>query len=101
MKARGAARGLWVTWLVLMALLAATFALAHVRLGAGNIVASLAIAATKAALIGLVFMELRRSPALIVLFAGVALLGLALLFGLSGTDYATRVVSPAAWVAPP
>ena len=100
MKSRPGVRALWVTWIALMALLALTFGLAHVRLGAGNIVASLGIAATKAALVALVFMELRRSPVLIVLFAAVALFGLALLFGLSGTDYATRSISPAAWIAP-
>lgn len=89
-----------VTWVALMALLAATFVLAHLRLGAWNPVVALAIAAAKAALVALFFMHLRRSSALVVLFAVVALLALAILFGLSGTDYATRAIHPAPWVAP-
>jgi len=35
-----------------------------------------------------------------VLFSVVALFALAILFGLSGTDYATRTIHPAPWVAP-
>ena len=88
------------TWVALMALLAATFALAHLNLGAWNPVVALAIAAAKAVLVALFFMHLKRSSALIVLFALVALFALSLLFGLSGADYATRAVHPAPWVAP-
>lgn len=89
-----------VTWVALMALLAATFVLAHFRLGTFNPVVALAIAAAKAVLVALFFMHLRRSSTLIVLFALVALFALAILFGLSGADYATRQVHPAPWVAP-
>jgi cytochrome c oxidase subunit 4 len=89
-----------LTWVALMALLVATFVLAHFRLGAWNPVAALAIAAAKAVLVALFFMHLKRSSTLIVLFALVALFALAILFGLSGTDYATRTIHPAPWVAP-
>ena len=89
-----------VTWAALLALLAATFALAHLRLGTWNSVVSLAIAALKALLVACVFMRLRRAPALVVIFAGAALVAMAILFGLSGTDYATRAISPAPWTAP-
>jgi len=89
-----------LSWLALMALLAATFVLAHFRLGTWNPVAALAIAAAKVALVALFFMHLRRSSALIVLFALVALFALAILFGLSGADYATRTIHPAPWMAP-
>ena len=89
------------TWLALLALLATTFALAHVPMGHGNVAASLAIAALKALLVALFFMHLRRASTLVVLFAIAAFVWLALLYGLSATDYATRAVNPAPWSAPP
>ncbi|HSN20070.1 MAG TPA: cytochrome C oxidase subunit IV family protein [Usitatibacter sp.] len=89
-----------LTWLALMALLAATFTLAHFRLGAANTAVGLAIAAAKVALVGLFFMHLRRASALIAIFAVATLFWLAILFGLSGTDYATRRIAPAPWSAP-
>ena len=88
------------TWLALMALLAGTFALAHFHLGAANGGVGLAIAAAKAVLVGLFFMHLRRASALIAVFAVATLFWLAILFGLSGTDYATRQVTPAPWTTP-
>lgn len=88
------------TWLALMALLAGTFALAHFHLGAANGAVGLAIAAAKAVLVGLFFMHLRRASALIAVYAVATLFWLAILFGLSGTDYATRQVTPAPWTAP-
>jgi cytochrome c oxidase subunit 4 len=88
------------TWVALMALLVATFVLAHFRLGPWNPVAALAIAAAKVVLVALFFMHLRRSSALVVLFALAGLFALAILFGLSGADYATRSIHPTPWVAP-
>jgi cytochrome c oxidase subunit 4 len=88
------------TWVALMGLLAATFTLAHFRLGGLNTAAGLAIAAAKVVLVALFFMHLRRASALVAIFAVAALVWLAILFGLSGTDYATRAVSPAPWSAP-
>jgi len=88
------------TWLALMALLAGTFALAHVRIGGLNTALGLAIAAAKVVLVGLFFMHLKRASALVAIFACAALVWLAILFGLSGTDYATRQASPAPWTAP-
>jgi cytochrome c oxidase subunit 4 len=87
-----------LTWIALLALLVATFGLAHVSLGPWNPVASLAIAAVKALLVACIFMRLWRAPALVVIFATVALVVLAILVGLSFTDYATRVISPAPWM---
>jgi cytochrome c oxidase subunit 4 len=89
-----------VTWVALMALLVATFVLAHFRLGLINPILAMAIAAAKAVLVALFFMHLKRSSKLVVLFALVALFALSILFGLSGTDYVTRQVHPAPWVAP-
>ena len=88
------------TWVALMALLVATFVIAHFRLGWLNPAAALAIAAAKAVLVALFFMHLKRSSVLVVLFALVALFALAILFGLSGADYATRVIHAAPWAAP-
>ncbi len=90
-------RALLFTWLALLALLATTFGVAHLPLGTAAPFASLAIAAMKAVLVALFFMELRRAPALVVIFAVVAVVALAILFGLSGTDYATRLIHPAPW----
>lgn len=90
---------LW-TWVALMALLAATFASAHFRLGIYNAIINLSISVAKTLLVALFFMHLRRSGPLIVIFAIAALFGLALLFGLSGTDYLTRHTIPAAWESP-
>jgi cytochrome c oxidase subunit 4 len=97
---RSPARDYWIAWAVLLGLLAATFALAHVRLGELNAAVSLAIGALKALLVILVFMKLRRASALIVVFALAGLIALAILFGLSGADYATRVTTPAPWSSP-
>jgi cytochrome c oxidase subunit 4 len=90
----------WIAWAVLLGLLAATFALAHVRLGNLNAAVGLAIGAMKALLVALVFMKLARASALLVVFAAAGLVALAILFGLSGTDYATRAVTPAPWTSP-
>jgi cytochrome c oxidase subunit 4 len=89
-----------ITWLGLMALLAASFTAAHFRLGSANAAVGLAIAAAKVALVGLFFMHLRRASALVAIFALGALFWIAILFGLSGTDYATRNITPAPWSAP-
>jgi cytochrome c oxidase subunit 4 len=89
-----------VTWVSLMALLTATFVLAHFRLGAWNPALAMAIAAAKAVLVALFFMHLRRSSVLVILFSLVALFALSILFGLSGTDYLTRTIHPAPWMSP-
>jgi cytochrome c oxidase subunit 4 len=86
-------------WVALLALLATTFGLAHLQLGAWNPVASLAIAAAKVAIVALVFMRLVRASALVALFAFAGIFALAVMFGLSGTDYATRVINAAPWSA--
>jgi len=89
-----------LTWLALMGLLAASFTAAHFHLGEANTAVGLAIAAAKAVLVALFFMHLRRASALIAIFAIGALFWIAILFGLSGTDYATRSITPAPWTAP-
>lgn len=90
-----------LTWLALLALLGLTAGSSYVPMGEWNTAANFAISCAKATLIALFFMELRDAAAILRLAAVVVLIWLALLFGLSGTDYATRNASPAAWEAPP
>ena len=89
-----------LTWLVLMILLALTCASSYVEMGAWNTVANTAISCAKALLIAIFFMHLRHAGALLRIAAFTGLVFLAILFGLSWTDYATRSVSPAPWTAP-
>ena len=72
---------------------------AFVPLGALSAVINVVIACAKALLVAMFFMHLRRASALTRLFAVVAPAVLALLFGLSATDYAGRNPAPAAWSA--
>jgi cytochrome c oxidase subunit 4 len=93
-------RPLILTWLALMALLAATAAIAWLPLGWLNTAISLGIALAKALLVALVFMRLRRAHGLLRLTAVAGVVTLCLLFGLAGADYATRVHDVAPWQQP-
>ena len=87
------------SWIALSVLLLATLGFAFVRLGSGNIVVALTIAAAKALIVACVFMELaRRRPSLRWVFAGAGLFWLSFLYGLGMTDYATRHAAP--WQGP-
>ena len=90
-----------IVWLALLGLLAATAASAYIPMGEWNSAVNMAISSIKALLVAVFFMHLRHAGALLRLVAVAALLWLALLFGLSWTDYATREVSPAPWVLRP
>jgi cytochrome c oxidase subunit 4 len=79
-----------LTWLGLLALLAVTAASSFLRLGALNLAINLAVALAKALLVVLVFMHVRRGTPMIRVFAVAGLLWLALLAGLSFTDFAAR-----------
>lgn len=83
-------RPLVLTWVALMLLLAATAGIALLRLGWLNTAISMGIALAKALLVAIVFMRLKRAPALVRLAAVSGAVTLALLFGLALTDYATR-----------
>ena len=61
-----------------------------------NIAVALAVAAAKAIIVLLVFMELARGHSLKLIFAGAGLFWLIIMFGLSFTDYATRTGFPPA-----
>jgi len=78
-------------FVALMALLGATVAVAEVDLGGPwNFAAATAIAATKAFLIVLFFMNIRYSGALARLVAAVGFFWLAILFALTFADYLSR-----------
>jgi cytochrome c oxidase subunit 4 len=74
----------------LLALTAATVAIARVPLGPWNAPVALAIATAKASLVLLVFMHLRRGPRSASLAVGAGVLWLLLLLGLTLVDYVTR-----------
>jgi cytochrome c oxidase subunit 4 len=95
-----AIRPLLSTWLALMILLLVTAGVAYLRLGWINTAISLAIALVKALLVAIVFMKLRRAPALLRLAAVTGAVMLAVLFVLSTADYATRPEPKAPWQQP-
>ncbi|MBS0531374.1 MAG: cytochrome C oxidase subunit IV family protein [Proteobacteria bacterium] len=77
-------------WLALLLLLTLTVTLAYVPLGHFNSSVALAIAATKATIIGAVFMELRRRGPRTFIFAGAGLFWLGILLWLGMMDFMTR-----------
>jgi cytochrome c oxidase subunit 4 len=80
----------FLTWVALCVLLAMTCALAYVPLGRGNLPLSLAIAATKACLVGLVFMRLSEPNPLNRLAAAAGPIWIFVMLLLTGADYFTR-----------
>ena len=74
----------------LIILTATTVAVALIDLGPLNTIVALVIAACKASLVILIFMHVRYSPRMIVLVIFAGLLWLALLIGLTLSDYLTR-----------
>jgi cytochrome c oxidase subunit 4 len=78
-------------FLALLALTGATVAVAEFDLGVMNDVVALGIAATKAMLVLLFFMHVRYSTRLTALTAIGGFLWLAILIGITLTDYFTRV----------
>jgi cytochrome c oxidase subunit 4 len=77
-------------WLALMFLLASTTALAFVPLGTANLFISLGIAAVKALLVLLLFMELKASSPLIRAAAAAGFFWLAIMIALTTADYTHR-----------
>lgn len=78
---------------VLLVLTLATYLIAMVDLGIGNLIAALVIAAAKASLIVLYFMHARSGRALtwLVIIAGLFWIGI--LFSLTLSDYLSRYSS--------
>lgn len=83
-------RHLFIVYLALMLLLAATVSLRHFDLGVWNVVANMGIAAAKALLIALFFMRLWGETGLVRLFSLIGVVWLALLFLLTFADYLDR-----------
>lgn len=77
-------------WGGLMALLLATLGGAYIPLGSWNLVLALLIATTKAALVVIFFMQLRRPDPLLRLAALAALIFVAFLFVLTFADVLRR-----------
>jgi cytochrome c oxidase subunit 4 len=90
------AKSLWLrnglVWFALLALLGITLFAAYLPLGKFNLVTGLAIAAVKAALVAVVFMQLWSSRPLMRLAAVTGLFWLAILLLLTFTDLVTRPV---------
>lgn len=97
---RQAVRPLVLTWLALLVLLSVSAGTAMLPLGWINTAIGLTVALVKALLVALVFMRLRGGAALLRLAVLAGVVTLALLFGLSGADYATRPAAPAQWQQP-
>ena len=89
-----------VTFLALLALAIASFALSYVHTGAlfagANLVVALAIAAAKAVLVIAIFMELWHAKATSVLALGTALAFVSLLVGMTLAEKLTRTPPPLA-----
>jgi cytochrome c oxidase subunit 4 len=81
-------------WAALLALLALTAAADFVNLGPLHTPVAITIAVAKALLILLYFMHVRFSSRLTRVFAGAGFLWLAILIGLSMSDYLTRTWLP-------
>jgi cytochrome c oxidase subunit 4 len=85
-----AARVYYIVFVLLLVLLGATVGVAELHLGPAGFLVAVLIASAKAALIVLFFMHVRYSTPLIWLVAGAGFFWLAILFGLTFSDYATR-----------
>lgn len=84
------AGGIVRCWLALMVLLALTTALAFVPLGSANLFVSLGIAAAKALLVLIFFMELSASSGLVRAAAAAGFFWLAIMVALTTADYTHR-----------
>ena len=80
-----------VVFLVLMALLLATYEVAKIDMGPFNVVAALTIAVVKMLLVILFFMEVRWSSRLTWIVVAAGFFWLLLLIGITMADYLTRV----------
>jgi cytochrome c oxidase subunit IV len=77
-------------WLALMLLLTLTTGVAFIPLGTANLFISLAIAATKALLVLIIFMELSGSSGLIRAAAAAGFFWLMIMIALTTADYTHR-----------
>ena len=94
-----ALKRIWICWAALLLLLALTTSAAFLPLGRFNAFVALAIAACKALLVLIVFMELKRSSGLVRAFAAAGFFWLLILLTLTSADYLTRRDTSAPWQA--
>jgi cytochrome c oxidase subunit 4 len=80
----------WKTCASLMALLALTWSIGYVNLGSFNLVVALVISISKALLVALIFMHIKRSSRFLHLAATAGVIWLLIMFGLTLGDYFTR-----------
>jgi cytochrome c oxidase subunit IV len=80
----------YIVFGALLALLVATVVVAETNIGAAGFLLAVVIASVKALLILLYFMHVRYSRPLIWIVAGSAFFWMAILFGLTFSDYETR-----------
>ena len=94
MSARDQSWWLWkgpsIVWLVLLVLLAGSFASAYWSLGVANTAINLATAAVMIGFLVTFLMDLRSSPALIHMVAVAGLFWITFMFTLTFADYLTR-----------
>jgi cytochrome c oxidase subunit 4 len=84
------ARTYVLVWFALIGLLLLTLGSAYLKLGSLNSAINLAIAAAKALLVMFFFMHLRSAHYMLRIAAGAGFFWLALLIGLSLTDFLAR-----------
>jgi cytochrome c oxidase subunit IV len=84
------ARTYVLVWVALIGLLLLTLGSAYLKLGSLNSAINLAIAAAKALLVMFFFMHLRSAHYMLRIAAGAGFFWLALLIGLSLTDFLAR-----------
>jgi cytochrome c oxidase subunit 4 len=83
-------RTYFIVFVALLILTYATVEVAGIHLGIWNVPVALAIACTKASVIGLWFMHLKKSPALTKLSVIAAMVWFIVLIGMTIGDYLTR-----------
>jgi cytochrome c oxidase subunit IV len=77
-------------WLSLIVLTFTTVVVAEVQLGEWNVVVALTIAVIKASLVAWFFMHVRESTSMTKLFVVAGLFWMAILMGLTFSDYISR-----------
>jgi cytochrome c oxidase subunit 4 len=87
-------RAVVVVAVLLLALWVASWAISYAQLGAWSLVVALLIAAAKAVLVGLFFMELLAEPFTVYVTVIIAALLIATMMGLMIADVATRYAAP-------
>lgn len=93
-------RHLSLTWLALMLLLALTCGSAFVALGRWNLAINLGVAIVKALLVVFVFMELKARATTVKVVTIIGIVLLAILGGLSLTDFVPRYAGGPVAAAP-